>query len=118
MATAANPPAQENAVRLITVAVNGELDRTTAPQVSDTLDDALAMRPGHLTLDLAECSFIDAGGINLLLDVQRRMREAGGLFTLQAAPPRLRWVFALTRVDHLLHLASPSTSPTRKGDQS
>lgn len=118
MAAVTTSPARGNAVRLITVAVTGELDRTAAPQVSHAVDDALARQPAHLTLDLVNCSFIDAGGISLLLDVQRRTREAGGLFTLRSAPPRLRRVLALVRVDHLLHLAPPSTNTTRKGDQS
>lgn len=59
--------------------VTGELDRLTAPM----LVVFLAQRLGgdgpdtNLTIDLTATSFVDIGGLNALLEVQRRARLDG-----------------------------------------
>jgi anti-anti-sigma factor len=54
--------------------VAGELDRLTAPVLVAFVDERLGREPPgtHLTIDLTETSFVDLGGLNALLDVQRR----------------------------------------------
>jgi ABC-type transporter Mla MlaB component len=59
--------------------VSGELDRLTAPVLAACLDELLGSDPPDtsLTIDLTETSFVDVGGLNTLLDVQRRARVRG-----------------------------------------
>jgi ABC-type transporter Mla MlaB component len=54
--------------------VAGELDRLTAPVLVAFLDERLRREPPgtDLTIDLTETSFVDLGGLDALLDVQRR----------------------------------------------
>ena len=60
--------------RRMVLHVVGELDRLTAPVLVAFLDDRLGREaPGtDLTIDLTRTSFVDVGGLNALLDGQRR----------------------------------------------
>jgi len=59
--------------------VTGELDRLTAPVLVAFLDERLGSDPPgtDLTIDLTETSFVDIGGLDALLDVQRRAGVRG-----------------------------------------
>lgn len=59
------------------IAVSGELDMSTAPQLERELDDA---DPGaSVVLDLCDCEFIDSTGIALIVRSWQRIdREGGG----------------------------------------
>jgi anti-sigma B factor antagonist len=56
----------------VEVRVQGALDVWSAPEVNATIDEAMALHPRQLIIDLAECPSIDAAGILLLLDAHRR----------------------------------------------
>ncbi len=101
----------EYAVVLIEVAMTGELDRTVVPRAGAMLDSALALHPTHLVLDLTRCSFLDASGIALLVQVHDRARAMGGGLTV-ACPPRLQRILTLIQVDQVLHLTAPSSHQT------
>jgi STAS domain len=52
------------------IRLSGELDRVTAPALASCLSELLRGEPRCATLvvDLAETTFLDVGGLNLLLD--------------------------------------------------
>jgi anti-anti-sigma factor len=91
---------------LIEVVVPDPMDAAAVPRVSAVLDDAIALRPAHLVVDLTACCFIDAAGIELLVDAHRRTWSAGGRLTLQGLSPRLYRILQIARVDRVLHTAS------------
>jgi anti-anti-sigma factor len=62
------------------------------------LDDAVAVRPAHLVVDLTECEYLDTPGITLLLDVQKRISLDGGRMSLQGLSPVLRRILEIARV--------------------
>lgn len=49
------------------VAVRGELDLSTAPDLEGPLGDALAGGEASVLIDLTECEFIDSTGIALIV---------------------------------------------------
>jgi anti-sigma B factor antagonist len=51
----------------VTVALAGELDMSTADEVTEALTDALHERPDALYVDLADVGFIDSTGIRAIL---------------------------------------------------
>ena len=55
--------------------VTGDLDHLTAPALEEALEDVF--RAGHmrLLLDLADCPYLDSGGLSVLLYA---VREVGG----------------------------------------
>lgn len=67
----------EGGIRALTV--RGELDMSTAPQLEEKLEDAIADRASAIVLDLCECEFIDSTGIALIVRTWQKLdREAGG----------------------------------------
>jgi anti-sigma B factor antagonist len=60
------------------IAVRGELDMNTAPDLERKLDEALAGSDASIVLDLSECEFIDSTGIALIVRAWRRLDGGGG----------------------------------------
>jgi anti-anti-sigma factor len=54
---------------------------------------------GALHVDLSGITQLDAAGIGLLVRVARRIRRQGRDFCIVAAPPRVRRMLALTRLE-------------------
>lgn len=60
------------------IAVRGELDMSTAPELESRLEEALAAEVDVL-LDLSACEFIDSTGIALIVRAWQQIdRKAGG----------------------------------------
>lgn len=91
---------------LVEVLVRDALDAKAVPRVRRLLDDAVALRPAHLVVDLSGCDVLDAAGIGLLVEVHRRVWTAGGRLTLRGLSPRLRRMIELARADRVLHTAA------------
>lgn len=67
----------DDGVRVI--AVRGELDLSTAPELEGPLDDAIAAGDASVLVDLSECEFIDSTGIALIVRAWQRLdRTADG----------------------------------------
>ncbi len=86
---------------LLVIRVREPLDATGIPSVGGLLDDAVAVRPAQLVVDLAECEYLDAAGIMLLRDVHRRIWADGGRMTLRGISPRLGRILEIARVRHV-----------------
>ena len=82
--------------QVVVVEVQGDLDATRVPRVRALLEDAAALRPGQLVVDLGDCSFLDASGLTMLLDVHRRMCRVGAVLTLRGCSPRVMKLLSLT----------------------
>jgi anti-anti-sigma factor len=80
---------------LLVVRVSEPLDATSVSAVGGVLDDAVAVRPAHLLVDLTECERLDAAGIAMLIDVHRRMRRDGGRMILRGLSPQLHRILAI-----------------------
>jgi anti-anti-sigma factor len=69
----------EDGIRVI--AVRGELDLSTAPELEGPLADAIAAGDVSVLVDLSECEFIDSTGIALIVKAWQqldRSAEGGG----------------------------------------
>ena len=62
----------------LTVAVEGRLDTTTAPQLEKELKESL---PGarELTLDFTKLEYISSAGLRVLLTAHKTMSAKGGM---------------------------------------
>jgi anti-anti-sigma factor len=95
------PPAPRRAPepvgpRVVVVEVQGDLDAARVPRVRALLEDAVSVRPQQLVVDLANCSFLDASGLTVLLDVHRRLGRVGSVLTLRGCSPRVMKLLSLT----------------------
>ncbi|GIH05238.1 hypothetical protein Rhe02_33050 [Rhizocola hellebori] len=91
----------------VEVVVRGDLDVWTAPGINTTLDEAIALTPKQLIIDLEGCPSIDAAGILLLLDAHRRAIRNGGVVALRSPSARLMRNLRLARVDRVLQVLTP-----------
>lgn len=85
-----------------TVAVCGELDLSTAAELSLTLAPVLDRRPEALTVDLGGVDFIDSTGLTLLVRTSNRLRAQHGCLRLTSPTPPVRRVLELVGLDALL----------------
>jgi anti-sigma B factor antagonist len=67
--------AEVDGVRI--VAVRGELDLSTAPDLRGPLDAALDDGQASVLIDLSECEFIDSTGIALIVRAWQRLNGDG-----------------------------------------
>ena len=67
----------------LTIAPEGYLDTTTAPELRAVLETALA-GVKELTFDFEKLEYISSSGLRLLLFAQKAMREKGTMKVLHA----------------------------------
>lgn len=79
--------ADDEAVR---VALRGELDIATAPEVEAVVDVLERHQPRVVVLDLADLHFIDSSGTRALLTAAERARERWALRVESPSPPVVR----------------------------
>ncbi|MFJ1701923.1 STAS domain-containing protein [Kitasatospora sp. NPDC088346] len=77
---------QERRGTTVLVALAGELDLDTLAPADEALGQALATGPARVVVDLAEVSFCDSSGLNLLLRTRLAAQEAEVELRLAAAP--------------------------------
>jgi anti-anti-sigma factor len=58
------------------IAVRGELDLSTAPELEGPLDEAIAAGDTSVLVDLSECEFIDSTGIALIVRAWQQLDRA------------------------------------------
>jgi anti-anti-sigma factor len=58
------------------VAVRGELDLSTAPDLESPLEEAVASKDASVLIDLSDCEFIDSTGIALIVRAWQRLDRA------------------------------------------
>lgn len=86
-------------------AVGGEIDFDTAPQLQDAVDAAQHSPDRPLHLDMADISFCDCSGLNLLL----RARTRGPVWP-QGARPQLLQLLTVSGTREMF-LSPPSPRP-------
>jgi anti-anti-sigma factor len=84
-----------------TIAVWGELDLDTSPELRDAFDTALATPSDTLTLDLSDLSFCDSSGVHALLQIIASTIEQQ--VTLRLVRPVAASVLAIFERTDLLH---------------
>lgn len=84
------------------VAVSGEIDIQSGPQLRDQLLGIIRRHGTRLALDLSGVTFIDCAGISVLLATRRRAQLEGGSLRVLRASPYVRRIFALTHLDAVL----------------
>jgi anti-anti-sigma factor len=96
---------------VVEVLISEAIDLAVIARLDVLFDDALALRPKELVVDLADCPFLNASAISLLVDVHRRALKAGSVLTLRTVSPQLQRNLRLARVDRVLRVTPPEPSP-------
>lgn len=70
-----------------TVAVSGEIDISSAPQLRACLSACLGDGCAHIALDMMDLTFLDASGLSVVAYFAKLMESRGGRLTLKDPPP-------------------------------
>jgi anti-sigma B factor antagonist len=85
--------------RTIVLAAAGEIHVSTAPELSERLNAAIASGRTRLVLDLTGVEFIDSTGLSVLLNALRRLTRRQGALALVCTNPTVLRLFEITRLD-------------------
>jgi anti-anti-sigma factor len=89
--------------------LGGELDWTCTTEIRGTLLALQLRRRGRLALDLRAVSFMDSGGIRVILQASALAEERGARFAVIRGPQVVHGVLELVGLDEQLHIvADPS----------
>jgi anti-sigma B factor antagonist len=85
------------------VAVEGEIDLYSAPQLRDAVLAAVEGGADHVVIDLSAVPFMDSSGLGVVVACLKRLREAGGelaVVTPAGSPPTK--LLSLTGLDQAI----------------
>lgn len=89
------------------VAVRGELDIATAPQLAQSLAASPADRRRAVVLDVAGVTFCDASGLEVMLTAHRAHQAEGGSLVISGCSSRLLRLLRITGLDRVLAIEHP-----------
>ena len=88
----------------VVIAVHGQADLHTAPELRNAMTAALDAGATGLVVDLSEASFIDSMTLGVLLGAVKRLRPSGGKVTIVCTDPHIRRIFEITLLDRVFSL--------------
>jgi anti-sigma B factor antagonist len=84
------------------LAVTGELDVATAPQLRQEAVRLATSGRIHLVIDLSRVDFLDSTGLGVIVGVLKRVRTHGGGLAVAGAENHVRKVFDITRISDIV----------------
>jgi anti-sigma B factor antagonist len=84
------------------VAVAGEVDLYTAPQLQRVLEERLARGTAGVVVDLEETTFLDSSGLSVLIGALRSLRERDGQLVIVNRDASIARTLAITGLDRVL----------------
>lgn len=91
------------------IAVRGELDLSSAPDLELPLQEAVASGDASVLIDLSECEFIDSTGIALIVRAWQRLDSAAdgegdGRLVICSDNQQVRRVLEITGLEHSISI--------------
>ena len=86
------------------IAVHGQADLHTAPQLRAAITTVLERGAAGLVIDLSEASFIDSMTLGVLLGAVKRLRPSGGRVSVVCTDSHIRRIFEITLLDRVFSI--------------
>jgi anti-sigma B factor antagonist len=83
------------------IAVRGEIDLFTAPDLKQVLTDAIEGGEHRVVIDLSEVSFLDSTALGVLIGAVKRLRSRGGALAIVNTDPSIAKTFEITGLDQI-----------------
>ncbi len=83
------------------VAVRGEIDLFTAPELKSTLTDVIDAGKTGVVVDLGETTFLDSTALGVLIGAVKRLRSRDGTLTIVNTDPNIAKTFEITGLDQI-----------------
>ena len=90
--------------RVTVIAVHGQADLHTAPELRSAIGDAIDRGAVSLVVDFSEATFIDSMTLGVLLGAVKRLRPSGGSLSVVCTDPHIRRIFEITLLDRVFAL--------------
>lgn len=82
------------------------MDQQQADRLMDTLDSELKGDHKTVVLDMGELQYMNSTGLNILINVLTRTRNAGGDTLIAAVSNSVRQLFVVTKLDTVFTITS------------
>ena len=89
-----------------TIALAGEVDVYTAPQLKEELVALIQSGCTRLIVDMDRVTFIDSSGLGVLVSALRRVREKDGAVRVVCAHDSVLKIFRITGLDKVFPIFS------------
>ena len=89
---------------LLRIAVSGEVDVATAPELRERLYDAVDRSAGPVIADLLAVTFIDSTALGVLIGARERSEAKGSDLRVVLKEPRLVKIFEITGLTELFSM--------------
>src|SRR5919197_282042 len=83
------------------VAVRGEIDLFTAPELKSALAEAIESGKTRIVVDLEETTFLDSTALGVLIGTVKRLRSRDGRLTIVNVDPNIAKTFEITGLDQI-----------------
>jgi anti-sigma B factor antagonist len=83
------------------VAVRGEIDLFTAPELKSALADAIEEGRLRIVVDLSETTFLDSTALGVLIGAVKRLRSREGRLTIVNTDDNIAKTFEITGLDQI-----------------
>src|SRR3954465_12430218 len=83
------------------VAVRGEIDLFTAPELKQKLTDAIESGKSRIVVDLTETSFLDSTALGVLIGAVKRLRTRDGALVIVNVDQNIAKTFEITGLDQI-----------------
>jgi anti-sigma B factor antagonist len=92
-----------------TIAIEGRITINNSDEVRRKLLAALRLKPGKVTVDLSQATYMDTSGLATLLEAVRIARKQGTRFVLAGVDGQPRCLFQIETLDRLFEFARQET---------
>jgi len=83
------------------VAVTGEIDLFTAPELKAVLSEAVEAGRTRIVVDLTETTFLDSTALGVLIGAVKRLRSRDGVLTIVNTDANIAKTFEITGLDQI-----------------
>jgi anti-sigma B factor antagonist len=83
------------------IAVRGEIDLFTAPELKQALTEAVEAGDYRVVIDLTDVSFLDSTALGVLIGAVKRLRSRGGALAIVNTETSIAKTFEITGLDQI-----------------
>ena len=88
------------------VAVRGEIDLFTAPELKSALSEAIESGHTRIVVDLTDTTFLDSTALGVLIGAVKRLRSRDGVLTIVNTDPNIAKTFEITGLDQIFPISA------------
>ena len=88
------------------VAVRGEIDLFTAPELKSALSEAIESGHMRIVVDLTDTTFLDSTALGVLIGAVKRLRSRDGALVIVNVDQNIAKTFEITGLDQIFTILS------------